>query len=164
MNTRTNGFQILYNPQQREWKETSCCPICGKPKTEWKRRTDWTCCSLKCSEEHQKLNIKYWPDVRRKIIKRDNFTCKHCGYTPTKGYEYKGEHHLYPESGYYGCFRVDHIKPLAIGGEEWNESNMQTLCPKCDKIKTAKDMADIAKQRIKDQLLAAGQKLFGDED
>lgn len=28
------------------------CPNCGKPKAEWKRRTDYICCSTECTTEY----------------------------------------------------------------------------------------------------------------
>ena len=41
----------------------------------------------------------------------------------------------------------DHIKPIALGGDEWDLNNIQTLCIKCNKVKTKEDMKKIAKQR-----------------
>jgi len=166
---KRKGFEILYTPQQQEWRNNSCCPICGLPKTEWKRRKDWTCCSLKCSEEHSKINIKYWPIVRHQVFKRDNWICVKCGYNPLKQRNeiLKREENIqdhYGEHYFDSHFVADHIKPIACGGDEWAMENLQTLCTKCNKAKTAKDAGDIAKQRIKDQLLAAGQRLFGDEE
>jgi len=34
-----------------------------------------------------------------------------------------------------------------LGGDEWDINNIQTLCIDCNKIKTAQDHKDIAKQR-----------------
>lgn len=156
MKQRTNGFQIMYSEQQQKWKDSRCCPICGLPKEEWKRRTDWACCSKKCSDEHNKVNIKIWPSIRSKIIKRDNYTCKHCGWHP----EIKGEAYWAHDA----AFVVDHIVPIAMNGLEWDESNMQTLCIKCNKIKTKQDMADIAKYRLKERFINAGQNFLEDKD
>jgi len=44
-------------------------------------------------------------------------------------------------------FIADHIVPIALGGPEFDLDNIQLLCDKCNKIKTAKDAADIAKRR-----------------
>lgn len=166
MNKR-KGFEILYTPQQQEWRNNNSCPVCGLPKTEWTRRKDWTCCSTKCSEEHTKINIKYWPDVRRVVFKRDKYVCVKCGYDPLKQrnelLKENKELSDYSYNYFDSCFVADHIKPIACGGNEWDLSNLQTLCIKCNKAKTAKDAGDIAKQRIKDQLLRAGQRLFEDD-
>ena len=36
---------------------------------------------------------------------------------------------------------VDHIRAITNGGDEWGESNLQTLCEDCHKQKTREDMA-----------------------
>ena len=64
---------------------------------------------------------------------RDNYTCVKCG---KKDKNRNGE-----------VLIGDHIIPIALGGEEFDIDNVQTLCINCDKIKTAKDLKDIAKQR-----------------
>jgi 5-methylcytosine-specific restriction endonuclease McrA len=43
-----------------------------------------------------------------------------------------------------GCKRamanvLDHIKPVRLGGEFWNEENHQPLCDKCHNSKSAKE-------------------------
>ena len=34
----------------------------------------------------------------------------------------------------------DHIKPIALGGAEYDINNVQTLCIACHKLKTKEDM------------------------
>lgn len=51
----------------------------------------------------------------------------------------------------------DHIVPIALGGDEWDIENIQTLCSDCNKEKTRQDAADIAQLRKKESLQAAGQ-------
>ena len=53
---------------------------------------------------------------------------------------------------------LDHISPIALGGEEFNESNLQILCLDCNKIKTQKDFAEIAKARRVEKIMYNGQK------
>ena len=54
---------------------------------------------------------------------------------------------------------ADHIKPIAIGGEQWNPDNIQTLCADpCNKIKTKKDQGDIAVARMVEKLKTKGQE------
>jgi 5-methylcytosine-specific restriction endonuclease McrA len=43
-----------------------------------------------------------------------------------------------------GNYILDHIRPIAMGGDQWARKNLQVLCEKCNKIKTAKDMGRIA--------------------
>lgn len=67
------------------------------------------------------------------MILQADFTCSKCGYHSDKKtmYEQASE------------FVVDHILPIAMGGAEFDEDNLQVLCVECDKKKTAKDMPKI---------------------
>jgi len=144
------------------------CPACGKPKYKWTRRTDWRCCSKECTEKFlESCRIIYgWADLRLKVFKRDNYTCVKCGKHPI-------DYHKKPVKNKEGGWDwieintgkpdasqlvADHIKPIAIGGEEWNPKNIQTLCIDCNKIKTKQDQADIAKQRRIEKNLSGGQR------
>jgi len=126
------GYEYKIPKYARERIENKECPSCGKPKSEWNRRTDWRCCSKKCTTNYEKNIVvrSFWRDIRLKAFKRDNFTCIKCGF--------KGD-----VINLIG----DHIKPIALGGEEFDVDNVQTLCSECDKKKTREDSKDIAKQR-----------------
>ena len=52
---------------------------------------------------------------------------------------------------------VDHIKPIALGGDEWDLDNLQTLCYRCNNIKTKKDLKFIARAKKRERLLTKGQ-------
>jgi 5-methylcytosine-specific restriction endonuclease McrA len=103
-----------YTPIQQKRIYNRECPNCGKHKSQWNRRTDWTCCSKKCSEEFydSKFAVLDWKEVRLKAIKRDDFTCAICGKRDTN------------TSALIG----DHILPIACGGDEFDLNNVQTLC------------------------------------
>ena len=58
--------------------------------------------------------------LRQKIKERDNFTCVECGNS------------IYKEPNL--LLEVDHIIPIAKGGPT-EESNLQTLCWKCNRQK-----------------------------
>ena len=108
------------------------CGACGKPKSEWNRRTDWACCSKKCTN---KLFTEYyytWEVFRLAVFERDDFTCAKCGYISRNA----GSDLI-----------ADHIIPIAIGGEEWDKKNVQTLCESCNKVKTKADQRLIAEYR-----------------
>lgn len=124
--------------QQRKWLDGNCCPYCGLPKREWKRRTDWTCCSTDCTEKYSEECIFVWQYWKVKAFERDNFSCVKCGETPTER-TYEGK--IIPNTS---KLIGDHIIPIAIGGEEYNLNNVQTLCEKCNMIKTKKDLKEIA--------------------
>ena len=127
-----------------------CCPVCATHKTMWKRRTDWKCCSTKCSKEYN-TNAKWitWKMLRLSVFERDEFTCVHCGFVAPINKEVMTVDGLFkcpvkPES----ALIADHVIPFVIKPElYWNMDNLQTLCKTCNKTKTAKDMGKIAFER-----------------
>ena len=62
-------------------------------------------------------------ELREKIKKRDKYTCRKCHISTKK------EPHLLLE--------IDHIIPISKGGIT-TESNLQTLCWKCNRSKGSK--------------------------
>jgi 5-methylcytosine-specific restriction endonuclease McrA len=141
------------------------CPVCALPKCEWTRRKDWRCCSEKCTIEFGKYLIIYgWPDLRHKAFQRDNFTCIQCGYSPKiKRFDHeeyaRSNHMKYVETTDPDESQLvgDHKLPIALGGEEWDINNIQTLCKECNKVKTRADQGKIAIQRRKDKMISKGQ-------
>lgn len=61
------------------------------------------------------------PSLRKKIMKRDHYTCRYCGKYMPNGDD----------------IHIDHIIPIAKGGKTI-ESNLQVLCQKCNLQKGAK--------------------------
>ena len=53
---------------------------------------------------------------------------------------------------------LDHIKPIALGGAEFDRANLQILCASCNKAKTSSDIAEIARTQRAERLRAAGQQ------
>jgi len=51
----------------------------------------------------------------------------------------------------------DHIHPIALGGDEWDINNIQTLRKKCNKAKTALDLKKIAELRKVEKILSGNQ-------
>ena len=99
--------------EQRKWLRSECCPICGLHKKDWKRRTDWRCCSKECTNEWGNLTY-IWQYFKLKAFKRDNYSCVKCGEKPMqKTYEGKM---IVDTSKLIG----DHIIPIALGGDEWD--------------------------------------------
>lgn len=70
-----------------------------------------------------RLYPKGWSKIRKEFISKHPL-CRSC--------ELFGTIELATE--------VDHIKPLAKGGEPADESNLQSLCRRCHIRKTADDM------------------------
>jgi 5-methylcytosine-specific restriction enzyme A len=63
-----------------------------------------------------------WRKYRTAFLNRQGGKCESCGDTPP-------DHMLH----------LDHIKPLAQGGEPFNTKNLQILCVICHGKKTAKE-------------------------
>ena len=106
------------------------CPICSKHKDMWDRKRNSFYCSKECQEISSSMIIHGLKGMRDNCLKRDNYICRHCN-----------KH--FKSSKLDG----DHIIPAAIGGNEWDLDNMQTLCKECHIEKTKKDLALIAKHR-----------------
>jgi 5-methylcytosine-specific restriction endonuclease McrA len=67
--------------------------------------------------------------MKQHVLERDNYTCQICGIS--KGYVDS----LMPGLGDYLLLEVDHIVPVAKGGSGDDESNLQTLCWRCNRKK-----------------------------
>jgi len=52
---------------------------------------------------------------------------------------------------------ADHVVAIALGGEEWDMDNIQTLCKWCNKEKTRIDIGKIARLRDVEKKLSNGQ-------
>ena len=66
---------------------------------------------------------KRWRKYRESILMRRGPRCEECGHVPL----FEREIH------------VDHIKPIAQGGEIYDETNLQLLCIQCHGKKTAQE-------------------------
>jgi len=173
------GFKILIAPECKERIARDECPTCGKPNAEWNRRKDWRCCSVECTNKFETDKIlRSWTELRTKAIERDNFKCVKCGkqseysspwMKPSDLVSYLEEPYykkrfrriegdnliLVNDSGLIG----DHIIPIALGGDEWDINNVQTLCEACNKIKTKEDMKKIAEARSIEKKLIINKQL-----
>lgn len=141
---KRQGYKYKIPKEARERIENKQCPSCGLPKDKWKRRTDWRCCSTKCTANYEDNMIErfWWTKTRKEAFVRDGYKCVKCGKEGT-------------DSSLVG----DHIKPIALGGEEFDVDNVQTLCILCDKIKTKEDQAKIGKQRRIEKVQEKNQTL-----
>lgn len=71
------------------------------------------------SKHHVLLNRRRWSRVRRAVFQRDGYRCRACGKA--------------------GRLEADHIRPLDCGGEQYHQSNIQTLCIGCHRKKTGSE-------------------------
>ena len=122
-------------------------------------------CSDKCSYDFYVKNN--WGAIRDKAVAKSNFTCVKCGFHLEKTDKPHYHSNGYKSGFYYyriaapdghpllgrettepsKFFIGDHILPICLGGEEFDESNVQILCVECSKEKTKRDME---KFRIKE--------------
>lgn len=127
---RENWRVNIPEPYKNRIKNNQC-PNCTLPYEKWKRIRG-ICCSVECSREYFNKKVIYnWNQIRIKAFERNNYTCVKCKKQ-------------YPDYDLIG----DHIKPIALGGEEFDINNVQTLCKPCNITKTKEDIKEIAKLRI----------------
>jgi 5-methylcytosine-specific restriction endonuclease McrA len=85
--------------------------------------------------------MEYWfklrptvAGIRRLVREEQGGTCARCGQLVHTFSATDGPHYI-----------LDHIRPIAMGGDQWARDNLQVLCGRCNKIKTARDMGKIAR-------------------
>ena len=131
-NSRPQFWMILNQFHKKCW--------CGKPRIEFDKYQ-----RRHCTSRHGALWSYYicttWPIVRHRIIQRDNSTCVVC-------------------KNYTDAPEVDHIVAKALGGDEWDNDNLRTLCHECHRIKTKQDMTKL-RERKKNKLANSIQTKLG---
>ena len=70
------------------------------------------------SRHHRKLDRRRWAILRRQILDSANWKCAICG-------------------GY--AREVDHVIPLDRGGDPWDPGNLQPICSRDHRIKSASE-------------------------
>lgn len=154
--TKKEQYKVRHYQALRDWRSKAHFRQQRRPRTEEEklRELNHQCvqcgisllpnkrkvyCSDACRQEYW---IKHdWSWLRDKILKQVNYTCSKCGFRPEineHGYEFSHQSRI---------LVVDHIIPIALGGEEFDENNLQVLCAKCDKKKTWIDQKKIRKAK-----------------
>ena len=77
------------------------------------------------SDHARFLQSAAWKRIREQVIRRDLNICQDC----------KVPIHITKKPA-----EIDHIKPSAEGGSYTDFDNLQTLCSRCHKKKTAKEI------------------------
>jgi 5-methylcytosine-specific restriction endonuclease McrA len=84
-----------------------------------------------------KVSVVRMSRTRLEVYRRDEFACRHCGWTTPvpEGYDGRyalGETYQKP-NGHWGCrlLELDHVVPYIRGGK-FEVSNLQTLCNSCN--------------------------------
>lgn len=82
-----------------------------------------------------------WTKLRNQIVQKDGNRCTRCGT------EFKQKRKVDGWVTWESNLIVDHKLPIALGGLEFDENNLQTLCVDCNRIKNKFDQSLIAKYR-----------------
>ena len=110
----TDHENIIFALNMRPWEKKSS----ARPWTEKKEREQ----SQRYSDIY---NTRRWRNLRNHFLSKHPL-CKLCE-----------EKHIYKPATV-----VDHIIPMANGGDPWREDNLQALCNRCHAIKTNREITD----------------------
>lgn len=101
------------------------------------------------------------PTVRQSIFKRDDWTCRGCGFRQTDFQRKKATMLAHRGGGRLTRYlTIDHIVPVSKGGSDRRE-NLQTLCNVCngEKGDSLDAAAPIVAERMTKQARRTGRKL-----
>ena len=96
-------------PKRRDAEGRNLCRMCGKRTPD----NRYTFCSPRCLRDF--FMRTDWSRVRNVVYLRDGGICMKCGRRVSRD-----------------SFHVDHIVPLAKGGDEWDLDNLELSCPECN--------------------------------
>lgn len=110
--------------------EKGTCSVCSKPLTGRQRRY----CKVHKGGwpiHHRLYRGVHW--MKRHVCVRDGCACHYCGEVFESSIVEGGP--VYPEPR---SLELDHIQALHLGGTD-HASNLQLLCPRCHKLKSAQE-------------------------
>lgn len=126
-------------PEEHERLARRACPHCGCERENFKpRNRNAICCQPPCSDAYWSKERPTIAEMRRLVYDEQGGKCAGCKLEI---------HDFNATEGPYGTnhpYVLDHLRPIAMGGSQWARKNMQVLCERCNKEKTARDMGRIA--------------------
>ena len=125
-------------PEERERLAQRACPVCGRGRAEFLPGVDTICCGPSCSAKYWREERPTIGEMRRLVLLEQEGKCAHCQKEIPKTRAMGDRRAVHP-------WILDHIRPIAMGGDQWAPGNLQVLCSRCNKIKTARDMGAIAR-------------------
>lgn len=124
--------------EEKERLAQRACPVCGRGRSEFPPGLDTICCGPSCSAKYWREERPTVGEMRRLVLLEQEGKCAHCQKEIPASRAAGSRHLLHP-------WILDHILPIAMGGDQWATDNLQVLCSRCNKIKTARDMGAIAR-------------------
>jgi 5-methylcytosine-specific restriction endonuclease McrA len=127
-----------YTPEEKERISRGDCPHCGRERAHFTRGNEHTlCCQASCTLEYWFKERPTIAGMRRLVRDEQGGKCALCSRVVHEPgtIESPANHHPYV---------LDHIRPIAMGGDQWARDNLQVLCGRCNRTKTARDMGKIA--------------------
>jgi len=125
-------------PEEKERLSRKACPVCGRGRSEFPDGWDAICCGPSCSSLYWREEHPTVGEMRRLVLLEQEGRCARCRRQIPVSRTAEGRHPHHP-------FILDHIRPIAMGGDQWDVRNLQVLCARCNRIKTARDMGAIAR-------------------
>ena len=128
-----------HTPEEKERISRGACPHCGRERVHFNPGNEqMICCQTSCSMEYWFRVRTTIAEMRRRVRDEQGGKCARCG---------KGIHESNGNKGAdnHDPYILDHIRPIAMGGDQWARDNLQVLCERCNRIKTARDMGRIAR-------------------
>jgi 5-methylcytosine-specific restriction endonuclease McrA len=128
-----------YTPEEKERLSRSACPHCGCERSHFNPGNEHTlCCRASCTLEFWFKGRPTIAGMRRLVRDEQGGKCARCRKEVHESSATEG-----PDNP--RRYVLDHIRPIAMGGDQWARDNLQVLCERCNKIKTARDMGKIAR-------------------
>ncbi len=130
-------------PEEKERLARKACPVCGRGRSEFPAGWDSLCCGPSCSSLYWREEHPTVGEMRRLVLLEQEGRCARCHHEIPASRTVVGRH-LHP-------LILDHIRPIAMGGDQWALGNLQVLCARCNRIKTSWDMGAIARWKRYEQ-------------
>jgi 5-methylcytosine-specific restriction endonuclease McrA len=125
-------------PEEKERLARRACPVCGRERSAFPDGWDAICCGPPCGSEYWSHEHPTVGEMRRLVLLEQEGKCARCRTEIPASRTPGGRHPVHP-------FILDHIRPIAMDGDQWDTRNLQVLCPRCNRIKTARDMGAITR-------------------
>jgi hypothetical protein len=125
-------------PEEKERLGRRACLSCGCERSAFPPGTDTICCGPGCSAKYWREERPTVGEMRRLVLLEQEGKCARCRKEIPKSHPGGDRQHSH-------SFILDHIRPIAMGGDQWAMDNLQVLCTRCNRIKTARDMGAIVR-------------------